>query len=203
MLVVSYVFGIATVYATLGYIAATTTVMFGQWMASPWLIGFIALLFVYLAFSMFGFYEIYVPRFMQQRDQVKVRGSFVQSFLFGMVSGSVASPCLTPALALLLGFVAKQGNPIVGFFTLFFFALGMGMLLLIVGSFSGVISALPRAGEWMIEIKKFFGFVLLGFALSFIKPFFPHTIVMVLYGILLGVVVGYYLLKVKATFLSK
>ena len=62
LLATSYVTGMATVYAILGYIAATTTLILGQWLANPWIIGLLILLFIYIAFAMFGFYEIYTPR---------------------------------------------------------------------------------------------------------------------------------------------
>ncbi len=215
-----YVLGLATVYATLGFICATTSVMFGQWTSNPWFTLFIVLLFLYLAFSLFGFYEITIPAFFKFKTQDdpsirfatqitqderegsrRARGSFdglrmsgllawapkpwrrrlepspigrravaqakpasrpfLKSFLLGLFAGSVASPCLTPALAMLLALVAEKGNPLLGFFALFLFAFGMGFLLIFVGMFSASINAFPRAGEWMNEVKKFFGFVML------------------------------------------
>ena len=148
----SYVLGISVIYSTLGYLAATTTVMFGQWLANPFLIFLFILLFLYFAFSMFGFYEIYIPRFLKSGKAVSPHGSIIYSFIFGMLSGTIASPCLTPALALLLGFVVKLGNPILGLLTLFSFSLGIGVLLILIGTFST--TATPKAGIWMIEIKK-------------------------------------------------
>ena len=199
LLATSYVFGIATVYATLGYFAATTTLILGQWLANPWFISVLILLFLYLAFSMFGFYEIYVPKVMRGGKTVKVKGSLLYSFAFGAISGTAASPCLTPPLALLLGFVAKRGNPLVGFFTLFAFALGLGLLLIVVGTFSNTITNLPRAGAWMNEIKKFFGFLLLGVSIYFLNPFVSDITSNIFYGALLaGMAVYYGLLVAKA-----
>jgi len=195
-----YVLGIAVTYATLGYVAAKTTVMFGQWMANPWLIGIIVLFFLYLAFSMFGFYEIYVPKFMTRQLEVSPRGSLFYSFLFGAVSGLIASPCLTPALAGLLGYVAKQGNPVLGFITMFMFALGMGTILLVIGTFSGAVVLLPRAGMWMVEIKKFFGFLLLGVTVYFLQPLLDQTVITVLYVVVgLGAILYYIWYFVRRT----
>ena len=191
----SYVLGISTIYAILGYVAATTTLIFGQWLNNPWLILFVSLFFIYIAFSMFGYYEIKMPQFLTKRDNVKVKGSFLYSFLFGMISGTVASPCLTPAIAILLGFVAKIGNPILGFFTLFSFALGMGILLLVVGTFSTSLNVLPKAGTWMIEIKKFFGFVLIGMCIYLFQPFLSDSTSIKFYAILSLITGIYYLVK--------
>ena len=148
-----YVLGLAIVYATLGFISATTSVMFGQWTSSPWFTFFIVLLFLYLAFSLFGFYEITIPKFFTRSRQQAIpeqssteRSSteqpkstshpLLKSFLFGLFAGTVASPCLTPALAMLLALVAEKGNPILGFFAMFLFAFGMGLLLIFIGMFS-------------------------------------------------------------------
>ncbi|MCK4499461.1 hypothetical protein KAU11_03130, partial [Candidatus Babeliales bacterium] len=79
----TYVLGISVVYAALGYLAATTTLILGQWLASPWLIFFVILFFIYLAFSMFGFYEVKLPSFLQKRAEIKTKGSYLSTFIFG------------------------------------------------------------------------------------------------------------------------
>jgi len=195
----AYVLGISCIYAILGYIAATTTVIFGQWLASPWVVGFIILLFIYLAFSMFGFYEIHMPKFLTQREGMKVKGSFAYSFLFGMISGTVASPCLTPALAVILGFVAKIGNPFLGLLTMWIFALGMGLLLIIIGTFSTTLTALPKSGTWLLETKKLLGFVLLIMCVYFLKPFFAIKTLYKLYAVVCMVSSFSYLINAKRT----
>jgi thiol:disulfide interchange protein DsbD len=187
-----YVCGMAFIYACLGYVAATTTIIFGQWLANPWLIAFVILVLIYLAFSMFGFYELKFPAFFTRKRELKVGGSLLYSFLFGMISGTVASPCLTPALVILLGFVAKSASPILGFFTLWFFALGLGMLLLVVGTSSTTITLLPRSGLWMVEIKRFFGFLLLAMCVYFLQPFLRVVTTFRIYAILSGVASVYY-----------
>ena len=183
----SYGVGIAMVYATLGYVSAKSSVMFGQWLGSPWFIMAMIALFIYLAFSMFGFYEMYTPRFLSNRSTSSYRGgSVTYSFLFGVLSGAAASPCLTPALAMLLGFAAKQGNPLVGFTVLFAFAMGISTLLIVVGTFSSALSLLPRAGMWMVEVKKIFGFLLLGVCINFATPLVtPMTITSLYAGLML------------------
>ncbi len=183
----AYVIGIALVYASLGYLSAKSSLIFGSWMASPWFLGIMVGLFVYLAFSMFGFYEIYTPRFFNTQNPTSSGPSVLRSLLLGLAAGSVASPCLTPALAILLGLVAKQANPILGFAALFSFALGMSMLLMLVGVFSSSMSHLPRAGEWMEDIKYLFGFLMLGSCFYFLQPFFAQYIIIGAYGVLSGI----------------
>jgi len=192
----SYVLGIATVYATLGYIASTTSLVFGQWVASPWFVIPVATLFLYLSGTMFGLYEIYIPKFLSKRNAATKTGSVFSTFVMGAITGTVASPCLTPALAMLLSFVGKLGRPVVGFFSLFLFALGMGMLLLIIGTFSGLINKLPKAGKWMIETKRIFGFMLIFMAVYFAKPILSEQLITLLYWITGIGVVGYYIVKV-------
>jgi len=187
-----YVCGMAFIYACLGYVAATTTIIFGQWLANPWLIVFVVLVLIYLAFSMFGFYELRLPAFFSKKRDLKVGGSLLYSFLFGMISGTVTSPCLTPALVVLLGFVAKSASPILGFFTLWFFALGLGMLLLVIGTSSTTINLLPRSGLWMMEVKRFFGFLVLAMCVYFLQPFLRVMTTFMMYAILSGIASIYY-----------
>lgn len=203
LLSTSYVTGMAVVYAILGYFAATTTLILGQWLANPWIVGLLILLFLYMAFSMFGFYEIYIPKFLQGGSNLKVRGSLLYSFLFGAVSGTAASPCISPAIFLLLGYVAKTGSPLIGFITLFTFAFGMGLLLITIGTFSTSLTTLPRAGVWMNEIKKFFGFLLVGVAIYFLQPFTSDAVVTTLNITLLTVAVCYYIILIIKKFKKK
>ncbi|MBD3231757.1 hypothetical protein GF322_03785 [Candidatus Dependentiae bacterium] len=188
----SYVLGMSLVYATLGYIAAKSAILFGQWLNNLWIILIVILFLLYLAFSMFGFYEIKIPKIFIKRLDLKVGGSIFYSFIFGMISGTVVSPCLTPALVFVLGLVTKTANPILGFLSLWFFALGMGVLLILIGTFSTVINFLPRAGFWMIEIKKIFGFIMLAMCIYFLQPFFSFCFILKLYSILVFITSVYY-----------
>ena len=109
----------------------------------------------YLALSMFGFYDMYVPNILQTKNNVNHKGSLFSAFVFGAISGSIASPCLSPGLALLLTIVATLGNNLLGFLLLFSFGIGLSIPLLIIGTFSSSINILPQAGMWMIEVKIF------------------------------------------------
>jgi thiol:disulfide interchange protein DsbD len=188
----SYGLGIATVYALLGYVSVTSNLMFGQWLANRWFIGAMIALFLYLAGSLFDFYEMYTPSFLTPRTTTtKTRGSFTYSFALGLLTGAAASPCLTPALALLLGFAAKQANPLAGIAVLFAFAMGLSTLLIILGTFSGSIALLPRAGSWMNDIKKIFGFLLLGVCVYYAQPLFSDLTIAIL-SVLLASAAGLY-----------
>jgi len=181
LLSICYVLGIALVYATLGYISATSALIFGQWFSHPAFMLFVVLFFLYLAGSMFGFYELYIPSLFARTATVNTSGALLNAFVYGLISGSVASPCLTPALAILLGVVAKQADPILGFFTLFSFALGMCVLLVIVGAFSSTMALLPRAGDWMLHVKTVFGYVMLLVCGYFLQKLLGDAITMALY----------------------
>lgn len=167
----AYVIGISLLYASLGYASATSSIIFGQWLGNPYFVTCIIFFFMYMAGTMFGWYELYSPHFFNTPVMEGRRGSLLRSFVLGLIAGTVASPCLTPALAVLLGIVAKEGNPIIGFITLFCFAVGMSLLLLLVGTFSSTMAFLPRSGQWMDYVKKLFGFLTLAVCVNFAQPF--------------------------------
>lgn len=192
-----YICGIATVYATLGYFSAKTSLAFGRWMGNPWFLLFMILFFLYLAFSLFGFYELRLPSFLSQPHTIGKQRGLLHNFVFGVISGSAASPCLTPALALLLGIVAKQANPLFGFLMLFCFALGMGILLLIVGVFSNSLYVLPNAGVWMNLVKNAFGFLMLAMCIHIAQPFISPIFVTIGYLVIASEACIFYGLKIR------
>jgi len=193
LLALSYVLGIATIYSALGYFVAMSGDYFGYWLGNPWFVAFMFCFFLYLAGSMFGFYDLSLPSFLtRKRASVKGGGSFIYTFVVGMVSGTVASPCVSPALIAILGFVAQSERPIVGIVSLFFFTLGMSTILLLVGTFSSILSKLPRAGVWMLEINRALGFLILFIGVNFILPFVPDNAEPVLYGCILLGAAAYY-----------
>lgn len=193
LLASAYTAGLSMTFAILGMIAAFGGAHFGSIMNNPLFIVPIILIFAYLGFSMLGFYDMYIPRFMQPRQGHNNNGSFVSAFTFGMINGTVASPCLSPGLALILGIVSGLANPALGFLLLFVFGVGSSFPLLIIGTFSTSLHILPRAGMWMIEFKKVFGFLLLGMCLYYVKTFMPEWIFYILLGTYIMIVALYYL----------
>ena len=189
----AYTAGLSTTFAILGMIAAYGGAQFGSAMGSPWVIVPIVIFFAYLGFSMLGFYEMHIPRFMQPRHGHKNNGSFLSAFTFGIINGTVASPCLSPGLALILGIVSGLGNPILGFLLLFVFGVGSSFPLLVIGTFSSSLHVLPRAGMWMIEFKKVFGFLLLGMCLYYLKSFMFEWVYHLALGFYIIIIAAYYL----------
>ena len=162
LLSLAYTFGISTTFATFGLLASYTGPIYGKLLVHPLSIALLISFLIYLALSLFGFYDLYIPAFLQRTQKTNHAGSLLSSFLFGLISGSIASPCISPGLILLLSIVATLGNMMLGFLLLFFFGIGLSTPLLIVGTFSNSLNLLPKAGVWMEEIKKLFGIMLFG-----------------------------------------
>lgn len=173
LLTLSYTMGIATTFALLGLLASFAGQAFGSFMTNPFVVCTIVALLIYLAFSMLGLYEMHIPRFLQPKNQSVKGGSCISAFIFGAVSGTVASPCLSPGLVLLLSIVSTLGSKMLGFLLLFVFGFGLSVPLLLIGTFSSSLSLLPRTGMWMIEVKRIFGFLLLAMCFYFMNNLLP------------------------------
>ena len=180
-----YVLGISIVYAAMGVVAASTGALFGTALQSPWVIGFVVAVFVALAMSMFGVYYLRVPSFISDRLGTKTGKGFVGVFIMGLVSGIVASPCIGPALASLLVYIASTGNKFLGFLMLFVFAWGLGVLLIVLGTFSGAIKALPKSGFWMETVERIFGLLLIGAALYYLRFIISESAFITILGLFL------------------
>ncbi|MBU8869478.1 MAG: thioredoxin family protein [Gemmatimonadales bacterium] len=169
---ITYVLGMAMVYAIMGALSATVFSGINAFMQSPVVLVPIALLLVALSFSMFGAYELEAPRFLRDRLQSGGgnRGGVLGVFAMGMVAGLVASPCVGPFLAALLVWVATTGNWVLGFFSLFTFGIGMGLLLIGVGTFPALLGSMPQSGGWMETIRKSMGLLLVAMAFFFVRP---------------------------------
>jgi thiol:disulfide interchange protein DsbD len=170
---VTYVVGMAFVYAILGALSATVFSGITAFMQSPAVVVPLALLLVALAFSMFGAFELQAPAFLRDRLQGpggSNRGGLFGVFAMGMVAGLVASPCVGPFLAALLVWVATTGNWVLGFLSLFTFGIGMGLLLIGVGTFPALLGSMPQSGGWMDTVKKGMGLLLIAMAFYFVRP---------------------------------
>lgn len=178
-----YSMGIATTYALFGLVASCTGPLCGYVLSKPIFVYMLVAFLAYLAGSMLGLYELYIPRFMQIQQQKLQAHSLWSIFLFGVMSGTIASPCVSPGLALILGVAATLANKFLGFLLLFLFGIGLSMPLLIVGTFSSSLTLLPRAGVWMVEIKKVFGFLLLALCIYYLTTILPHNIILLISAI--------------------
>jgi len=157
-----YVLGMAIIYALLGMMAALTGQFFGKVSVHPitnLVVGNICILF---ALNMFDVFTIPMPSFLTKASSAaSKRKGVIGLLLMGATSGTIIAPCTAPVLGTVLTFVSTTQNVVYGFFLLFTFALGLGTLIVIVGVFSGLLSALPKSGVWMVAIKKTLGFLMI------------------------------------------
>jgi thiol:disulfide interchange protein DsbD len=161
----TYVLGLAIVYAGLGVVAGLTGTMFGTISTNPWLYFGMANLLVLAGLAMLDVFPIRLPNWIVERAaNAGTGGRFSGALVMGAMSGLVAAPCSAPVMAAVLTWVAATKSAVLGFMYLFAFSLGMCALLVVVGVSTGAVSRLPRAGVWMVRVKKFFGLVMLGVA---------------------------------------
>jgi thiol:disulfide interchange protein DsbD len=167
----SYVLGIAVTYACLGVLAAKTGALFGSYLGHPLVVSGIALVFVIMGLSMYGLFEITVPAFVTNKlSSKKTDAGYFGAFATGLIAGVVASPCVGPVLVSILTFVAESKNLVFGFALLFVFALGLGQLFLVLGTFGSLLKKLPKSGGWMDVVKFVFGTTMIGAALYYLRP---------------------------------
>jgi len=190
MLSTSYVLGMAITFALAGVLVGVLGARFNIqiYMQQPWVLGIFAGLFVLLALSMFGFYEIRLPRFIQdpldKLNQNQKGGGLISVFLMGGLSAIVVSPCVTAPLAGALVYISTTGDAVLGGFALFALGIGMGLPLIAIGTTGA--SVMPKAGMWMDQVKSFFGVLLLAVALWILGRVLPEDIYLAGWIILLG-----------------
>ena len=154
-----YVFGMAITYAILGAFAALTGRLFGQVGSNPWVYFAIANVCLVLGLAMVDVFQIPQISFAARPGQ-KGNGAW-GAFTVGVLSGLIVGPCTAPVMATILVYVASQQNIPYGFSLLFVFGYGVGFLLILIGTFAGLLSSLPRSGPRLDKIKKGFGWVLI------------------------------------------
>ncbi|MBB1277206.1 protein-disulfide reductase DsbD [Pseudoalteromonas sp. SR43-3] len=181
-----YIQGMAVTYAALGLVVAALGGQVQGYLQHPFVLVSFSLLFVLLAMSMFGWYEIKLPSSMMSKlTQVSNNqkgGNYVGVFLMGVLSGLIASPCTTAPLSAALLFVAQSGDYLVGGLTLYVLSLGMGLPLLLLGTSGGKL--LPKAGGWMEQVKTLFGFVMLVVPLILLERLVNADIILLMAGVL-------------------
>lgn len=161
----TYVLGLALVYAALGVLAGLTGTMFGTISTNPWLYFAMANLLILAGLAMLDVIPVRVPNWVVQRAaNAGTGGRFSGALVMGAMSGLVAAPCSAPVMAAVLTWVTATKSAVLGFIYLFAFSLGMCALLVVVGVSTGAVSRLPKAGVWMVRVKKVFGLVMLGVA---------------------------------------
>lgn len=157
-----YVAGMCFTYSLLGLVSGLTGSLFGQLLQSSFMLGLLTLLFLVLALGQFGLFKMSLPASWQTKlTSVGNTDSKIGLFVMGIFSGLIVSPCVGPIIAGILAFVFESSNALLGSLYFFSFSLGLGMLFLLIGGFSGIISQLPRSGKWMIRVNQFLAVLLL------------------------------------------
>jgi cytochrome c-type biogenesis protein len=165
VLTLAYVVGLALVYSALGLFAGLTGTLFGSVSTNPWLYFAMANLLLLAALAMLDVVPVRIPAsIMERASTAGTAGRVSGAFTMGAMSGLVAAPCSAPVMAAVLTWVSSTKSAALGFIYLFVFSLGMCTLLVVVGLSSGAIARLPRAGMWMVWIKRFFAIVMIGVA---------------------------------------
>lgn len=181
-----YVLVMASTYALVGVVVGLSGYNVQAFLQNPWVLSGIAVLFVALSLSMFGFYELQMPTSVQARltqwSNKQGGGEIGGVAAMGFISTLIVGPCVTAPLAGALIYIAKTGDAVIGGAALFALGLGMGAPLLLIGTSAGKL--LPRAGAWMNATKHVFGILMLAMAIYMISRFLPTTLIMALYGIL-------------------
>jgi thiol:disulfide interchange protein DsbD len=196
----TYVQGMALTYAAAG---AAFVLAFKQapqaFFQQPWIITLMTLLFVVLAFAMFGTFTLQLPSSLQTRltsvSNEQKSGTYVGTFIMGALSALVVTACVAPAIIAALSVISQTGQIARGAGALYATGLGMGVPLLIVGASAG--SLLPKVGPWMDAVKSLFGVLFLGVAVYLVSPLLPAGAVMLLWS-LLAVLSGFWAFSLKA-----
>lgn len=182
-----YVLSMSLAYTIAGVLAALFGSNIQASMQNPWVISLFSAIFVLLAFSMFGFYEIKMPAFIQNKlskktGEVQTQGIFGIAVM-GFLSALIVGPCVAAPLAGALIYIGQSGDALLGGAALFMMSLGMGIPLLIIGTTAG--RYMPRPGVWMQNVTAFFGVTLLGVAIWILSRIVPGAVSMALWSVLM------------------
>ena len=182
----TYVLGMAVTYAVAGMVVGLLGANIQIALQNPWVLSIFALIFVGLALSMFGLYELQMPSAVQtwltKHSNAQKSGAFVGAGIMGMLSALICGPCITAPLVAVLVFIGETQSAFRGGTALFALGLGMGLPLLLIGTTEGRL--LPKPGAWMNAVKAVFGVVMLGLAVWFISRVIPGPLTLVLWAAL-------------------
>ena len=182
-----YVLAMAVTYTIAGVVAGLFGENLQATFQNPWILGAFSLLFVLLALSMFGFYELQLPSGWQSRlaglSNRQHGGTLLGVAIMGFLSALIVGPCVAPPLAGALIYIGHTGDALLGGSALFAMSLGMGAPLLVVGTSAGKL--LPKAGPWMDALKAAFGVLLLALAIWMLERIVPGPLVLLMWAALL------------------
>ncbi|MBK1723552.1 protein-disulfide reductase DsbD [Thiocystis violacea] len=182
-----YVLAMALTYTVVGILAGLFGANLQAVFQNPWILSTFALVFVLLALSMFGFYDLQLPSALQSKlAEISNRqqgGTLIGVAIMGLLSALIVGPCVAPPLFGALIYISQTGDALLGGVALFALSMGMGAPLIAIGTSAGKL--LPRAGVWMDAVKAVFGVALLGVAILLLERILPATVAMLLWGLLL------------------
>jgi thiol:disulfide interchange protein DsbD len=194
----AYVLAMAITYAAAGITAAYAGSYLQGMLQTPWAISLFSGVFVVLALSLFGLYDLQLPTSLQQKliklSNRQRGGQYLGVMLMGSLSTLIVSPCVSAPLVGALGYIGQTGDAILGGSALFMLGLGMGLPLLIIGTSASKL--LPKAGGWLNLVKQIFGVILLAVAIELLSRIIPEWLTYGLWA-LLGIGVGSYLILYK------
>lgn len=182
-----YVLAMAVTYTVAGILAGLFGSNLQAAFQNPWILTAFAAIFVALAFSMFGFFELQLPsslqsKIMQVQNQQQ-GGTLIGVAIMGLLSALIVGPCMAPPLAGALIYIGQTGDAVLGGIALFAMSIGMGLPLIVVGTLGG--KFLPHAGAWMDAVKNVFGVLMLGVAIWMLERIIPDNMAQLLWGFLL------------------
>lgn len=181
-----FVLGLGIVYSLLGLFAAASGSMIGASFQNPIMVIVIASIFILMGLSLAGLFEIPVPSSISARIQAGgYKSKIIGSLIIGGVAGIIAAPCAGPVLIAILSWISQTRNLLLGFLVMFVFSLGMGVIFVLVGTFTGIISSLPKSGKWMSGVKNTFAILLMVGGLLVLGLIIPAWFQQRLWGILL------------------
>ena len=182
-----YVLSMSIAYTIAGVIAGIFGANLQAALQNPYVLVVFALIFVALAFSMFGYFEIRLPQSFQTKLNKTTDGKEKQGIvgiaIMGFLSALIVGPCVAPPLAGALVYIGQTGDAILGGLALFVMSLGMGVPLLLIGLGAG--KFMPKPGGWMESITRIFGIVMLGVAIWLLDRVLDPSVIMILWALLL------------------
>lgn len=177
-----FVLGLSLVYSILGVVAAKTGSLIGISFQNPVVVVAIAAIFIVMGLSLAGLFSIPVPSWITAKASGSHKSEYLGAVIVGGVSAVIAAPCVGPVLIALLSWISQSGNILLGFWLTFVFSLGMSVIFLLAGTFSGAISSLPRGGGWMSAVKYFFSVLLIAGGIFFLGNILPAWLYLALWG---------------------
>lgn len=194
-----YVLGSAMTYAAVGMLAALMGSSLQTYLEQPWIIALVSGLFILLALSLFGVYDLHIPRRWQSNITALSRrqkgGTYAGVFIMGVVSSLIVSPCVTAPLVGVLMYIAKTGDLVLGASALFMLGIGMGIPLIAIGTSAGKL--MPRRGPWMVMVQRLFGVLMVGMAIWLLSRIHSLAVISTFIAILFLTAAIYFLIYKK------